>query len=200
MTPRPPVPGETPIDDFSGLLVKGITTRRELSVVEARNVLRATIRYLAGVPSADDAPFDFHWLLKLHREMFGDVWAWAGQPRKCDLNIGVPWYEVEPRLYDVTRNLPYWADLPAVEQAARLHHGAVHVHPFLNGNGRWARMLANVWLRRCGSRPTEWPEQTIGEGTSVVRGEYLEAIKAADAHDLQPLIELHRSFTPTDGS
>jgi Fic family protein len=31
-----------------------------------------------------------------------------------------------------------------LEQSVRLHHRAVWIHPFLNGNGRWARMLANI--------------------------------------------------------
>lgn len=34
----PSVPGETPIDDVSGLLVKGVTTRRELNQLEAENI------------------------------------------------------------------------------------------------------------------------------------------------------------------
>jgi fido (protein-threonine AMPylation protein) len=84
-----PIPGETPIDP-SGLKIPGVTTRRELSIVEAENIRKAVVKYLAARPSERAAPFDFHWCLRLHQEMFGDVWEWAGVPRSRDgYNIGV---------------------------------------------------------------------------------------------------------------
>jgi Fic-DOC domain mobile mystery protein B len=189
------IPGETPIDDVSGLLIKDISLRRELNEAETNNIADAILKYLVGIADVDDAPFDFSWALQLHREMFGKVWAWAGKLRKVELNIGVPAMHVEPRLYELLCNLRYWHAMPLIEQAARLHHGAVAIHPFLNGNGRWSRMLANIWLKQHGTKPTEWPEQAVGE-VSVIRQEYLTAIKAADLHDLAPLIGLHMRFTP----
>ena len=189
-----PIPGETPIDDISGLKIKGITLRRELNEAEAQNNLQAAIKYFAGALSGQTAPFTLSWALQLHREMFGDVWQWAGVLRTVDLNLGVPWQHVETRLYDLLVNLKYWANTPLVEQAALLHHQAVAIHPFLNGNGRWARMLANIWLKLQGGEPTAWPETTVGE-TSPVRADYLNAIRAADQGDYAALIELHRRFT-----
>jgi len=64
---------ETPIDDVSGLRIKGITTRGELSVHEAENVRKAVARYLSKRPTRRQAPFDLAWVLKLHKQMFGDV-------------------------------------------------------------------------------------------------------------------------------
>jgi hypothetical protein len=54
-------------------------------------------------------------------------------------------------------------------------------------------MLANIWLRRNGARWTEWPEATIG-ASSVIRGRYLDALRAADAGDLGPLTAMHAEF------
>jgi Fic-DOC domain mobile mystery protein B len=166
-----------------------------LNEVEAENIRKAVVKYFAAPPTRKMAPFDLSWALQLHREMFGDVWKWAGVPRTTDLNIGVAFYHVEGRLHDLLENLKYWKDLPLVEQAAMLHHKAVEIHPFLNGNGRWARMLANVWLAVRGSAPTQWPEDSVGE-ESPVRGEYLAAIRAADGGEYGPLVELHRRYTP----
>ena len=56
-------------------------------------------------------------------------------------------------------------------------------------------MLANVWLKRDGHAITEWPEETIGS-TSVIRREYVDAIRAADDGDEGPLRVLHQRFTP----
>ena len=89
------------------------------------------------------------------------------------------------------------SDMPLLEQAARLHHSAVVIHPFENGNGRWSRMLANIWLKQNGSNLTFWPEATVGE-TSVIRDEYLQALKAADRMDFGPLFALHAKYTPDE--
>ena len=159
------------------------------------NIADAVLKYLVGIPTHEEAPFDFTWALQLHQEMFGKVWAWAGKLRKVELNIGVSFIHVETRLFELLANLHLWTDMPLIEQAVRLHHGAVAIHPFLNGNGRWAGMLANIWLKQHGSSPTEWPEQAVGEA-SIIRIEYLIAIKAADDWNYEPLIELHARYTP----
>jgi fido (protein-threonine AMPylation protein) len=87
----PPIPGETPIDDISELKIKGIRFSRELNLVEAKNILEAAQKYFSGKPTARMAPFDYAWALRLHREMFGKVWDWAGRIRmKPGVNIGVP--------------------------------------------------------------------------------------------------------------
>ena len=64
--------------------------------------------------------------------------------------------------------------------------------PFLDR--RWSRMRANIWLKRNRRPVTAWPEPVIGR-ESPVRGEYLQAIRAADEGDYKVLFELHRRFT-----
>src|SRR6266404_41464 len=113
----PRIPGETPLDDISGLKVKGITLRKELNEVEARNILKATVKYLGGRLSRRIAPFHLSWSLRLHKEMFGDVWRWAGKRREKEVNLGVAPHQIEPRLYELLNNLLYWTDLPLIEQA-----------------------------------------------------------------------------------
>ncbi len=189
-----PLPGETPIDDISGLKHKGITLRKELSVLEGANILKAAEIYLFGILTPEKAPFDYTWALQLHREMFGEVWAWAGIPRGYETNIGIPPRQIAEKLYDLFQRLPYWADADWVTQAAMLHHEAVSIHPFPNGNGRWSRMLANIWLRLNGQPWTRWPEEAVGEA-SVIRTEYLTAIRAADGGEYGPLVGLHQRFS-----
>ena len=132
------LPGETPIDDISGLRIKGISTRSQLNAAEADNILKAALKYLASRPSRRTARFDVAWMLKLHREMFGDVWQWAGEVRTCNLNIGVPFYQVRPELHALAEDLATWREFKhdLLEQSARLHFRSVRIHPFLNGNGR----------------------------------------------------------------
>lgn len=190
-----PLPGETPITDFSEWKVKGITYRSQLNQVESINIAKAMARYLVGPLTRVEAPFDYTWFLQLHREMFGDVWAWAGRLRTSVTNLGVQPKFIEQDLYDLSRNLPCWANERFIVQATMLHHQAVRIHPFENGNGRWSRLLANVWLHLHGQEPTDWPGTALSE-VSPVRAEYIEAIRTADQGDYAPLLALHERFTP----
>src|SRR5262249_54484783 len=169
MTGWKPLPGETPIDDVSGLKVKGITTWKELNALEAENVRKVTVKYLAKKPTRRMARFDLPWTLRLHRQMFGEVWKWAGTIRTGDVNIGVSWHQIEASLQTLLDNLACWEQhgTDLLEQAVTLHHKAVFFHPFLNGNGRWARMLANIWLKLHRHAPTEWPEEMIGTQSPI---------------------------------
>jgi Fic-DOC domain mobile mystery protein B len=192
------LPGQTPIPDKSLLLVTGISTLAELNVHEANNIRRAVVKYLAAKPSRRTAPFDLNWLLKLHDEMFGAVWAYAGRIRQSNLNLGIAWQHVTVQLQEMLDDLRYWETHwpDVIEQAAHLHHRAVVIHPFLGGNGRWSRLLASIWLKQHGLSPTIWPEDTIGAASSI-RQEYLDALRQADAGNMAPLVELHRRYSPS---
>jgi Fic-DOC domain mobile mystery protein B len=190
------LPGETPFD-VSHLKVKGIATRSQLNALEARNVLKAMSKYFGRRrPTNRMAPFDLAWVKRLHKQMFGDVWKWAGQTRLEDLNIGVKWYLIDQNLQNLLSDLYCWEEsgMEALECAARLHHKAVAIHPFYNGDGRWARMLANIFLRVRNHPETKWPEDLLGTA-STIRGDYLTAIKAADVGNYDLILALHRRLT-----
>lgn len=195
MNPDPLIEGQTPIDDLSGLRIKGIRTTAELNAAEAENIRKATIRYLASRPSRRLARFDLPWAMRLHAEMFGDVWLWAGKLRRHETNLGSTPHLIEMELHNLFEDLAAWeaSEMARLEQAVRLHHGAVRIHPFANGNGRWSRMLANVWLMLHGEGLIEWPESTIGSA-STIRGEFLEAVREADRGEFGKLLELHARY------
>lgn len=192
------LPGETPID-VSHLKITWVKTRQELNLVEARNIRKAVSKYFGRRrPTKRMAPFDLRWVKRLHKEMFGDVWKWAGEIRTRDLNLGVRWSLIDEKLENLLGDLAFWdqSGMNLVEQAVRLHHLAVGVHPFFNGNGRWSRMLANILLRSRGHTHTSWPENLIGTA-STIRDEYLAAIKEADLGNYDPLLTLTRQHTPS---
>ena len=71
--------------------------------------------------------------------------------------------------------------LPEIE-AAWLHHRFTQIHPFQDGNGRVARMLASLIFIRAG-----WFPLVI---TRDERAAYIEALERADSGDLKPLVDL----------
>ncbi|MBN2579163.1 MAG: mobile mystery protein B [Pirellulales bacterium] len=193
----PAIPGETPIDP-SYLKDQSITTRRDLCRAEALNIRKAYVKYLAAPPTKRLAPFDYAWLLRLHQEMFGEVWLWAGQLRQADLNLGVAWHLISEQVLALTQDLSCWAksDMSFLEQAARLHYRAVWIHPFMNGNGRWARLLANIWLGIHKTPLVFWPDENIGQ-SSPIRNEYIKALQEADEGEYKKLLALHKQFQST---
>ncbi len=63
--------------------------------------------------------------------------------------------------------------------SARLHHGLVQIHPFSDGNGRVARLLANLFLMSHGYPPAVL--RTEG------RKAYYRCLARADVGDIEPL-------------
>lgn len=68
-----------------------------------------------------------------------------------------------------------------VLQAGYVHYCLVAIHPFADGNGRVARALASVFLRRKNRIPLLiWADQ---------RTEYFDALEAADREDRQTFVD-----------
>lgn len=191
-----PIDGATPLDDISGLKLSKdkVYTLKEIYEKEAQNIASATLKYLAAPPSKKEAPFSYVWMLDLHEEMFGYVWEWAGKLRKVELSIGIKAYLVGMELKKLCDDIEYWEKhktYNVFELAARIHHRAVQIHPFQNGNGRWSRMLANIYLRQHAHMPVRWQEDLLAS-ENPKRSEYIEALKKADNGDFKALIEMHK--------
>ncbi len=188
------IKGTTYNDDISGLLLDTSKqyTLKEIYFYEAKNITKAVLKYLSAKPDKKTATFTFEWFLQLHFEMFGDVWDWAGKLRQVELSIGVKAYLVSTELKKLVDDLAFWDEhksFSVVETAARLHHRAVQIHPFKNGNGRWSRMLANIYLKQNGLNPTKWNEDLLSK-ENPHRDDYIQALKLADNGDYSKLIEL----------
>jgi Fic-DOC domain mobile mystery protein B len=190
-----PIDDATPLDDISGLkLSKNKSySLKEVYEAEALNIANATIKYLSATPTKKEAPFSYSWMMDLHEEMFGNVWDWAGKLRKIELSIGIKAYLVPMELKNLCDDISYWnknKTFDVFETAARIHHRAVQIHPFQNGNGRWSRMLANIYLRQHGKMPVRWQEDLLAK-ENPKRSKYIQALKKADNSDYKDLIEMH---------
>ena len=196
MTAWDPIEGETPIDP-SHLKDKSIKIREQLNIAEAENILKPIVKYLGAKPSTKLAPYDLNWFKQLHEEMFCDVWEYAGNFRQEDLNIGIKWQDIQTELYKLEGDIAYWVEnetYETLELAVRIHFRAVYIHPFPNGNGRWSRLLGNIFLKQNDHPLVKWPEETIGVEKSIARDAYLSAVKKADTGDMSELIGLHREY------
>src|SRR3990167_1665717 len=191
-----PIDDATPLDDISGLKLPNnkVYSLKEIYIAEANNIAIATLKYLSAPPSKKLASFSYEWLSSLHEDMFGNVWDWAGKFRHVELSIGIKAYQVPTALKDLANDIAFWdknKTFDIYEISTRLHHRAVQIHPFQNGNGRWSRMLANIYLRQNSSMPVKWQEDLLSKDNPK-RNEYIKALKAADNGDYSSLIVMHK--------
>ena len=189
--------GATPVgeDDRDGLISSGVKTREQLNALEFSNISEAALKYLASPPSEKKAPFTALWLKELHREMFGAVWKWAGQFRTTELSVGVPVYTVSQEIKQFEGDYQTWIKekIRESEIEARIHHKLVWIHPFRNGNGRWARLAVNIFLMQKQKHLILWPEDEIFIGKTF-RREYIKALQAADQGDIRKLTALQEKL------
>lgn len=186
----------TPLDpdEREGLLQSWITHRRDLNEAEQANIVAAAAwaRRRRNRSASDLLSVEFARLL--HERMFGDVWRWAGTYRKTERNIGIVAHRIEAEMPVLFDDLRYWVDhatFPRDEIAVRLHHRLVAVHPFPNGNGRHARLLADLLVERLGGEAFSWGGASLSD-RGVLRSRYIAALRAADGHDLAPLLAFAR--------
>ena len=178
-------------EEREGLIPTHVALRSELNELEQQNIAQAdswAFRRKRNV--LDDA------LLKsLHRRMFNRVWRWAGEFRTTGKNVGVDALRIETELRQIVEDARYWADHQSFspdELAVRFHHRLVLAHPFPNGNGRWSRLAADMLITQQGGARFSWGRANL-QNAGDVRRFYIDALHAADAHDLTPLIAFARS-------
>ncbi|MEM7281340.1 MAG: mobile mystery protein B [Pseudomonadota bacterium] len=189
------------VHDHSGLLLGGSPTPTDIEINQAELLgISAAAKWMRRT-RMDVCSVAF-WR-RLHEEMFKEVWSWAGQWRKEKKNIGVPPHQIQPCFRQLQEDLSYWlspeCDIGEIELLARTHHRAVWIHPFNNGNGRWSRLVADaVALRRLKKSALVWTNtnEDLRDPDSIERQNYISAIKAADNHDYESLIQYLADLNP----
>lgn len=182
--------GATPLDpdEMEGLRFKHITTRGELDELEQVNIESGLI-WLSR--QRQDVLTD-NFAVNLHKRLFGEVWSWAGTLRRTEKNIGIDPLHIGVELRTLMGDARYWAEhhsYDPVEAAARLHHRMVFIHPFPNGNGRHARIMADTILTQVyGKEPIDWAGGHDLQKMNDRRTMYITALRAADRGDFAPLL------------
>lgn len=146
-------------------------------------------------------PITTELILNLHRRCFGFIFPdWAGTFRKTIVKVS----DYTPPLPHTLREhlLNFDKDLArqcedmfdaetqkkerVVSVAAWMQHRIVWIHPFLDYNGRIARLTTNLLFLEYGLPLVEIPSEKSGS----IRNQYVAAMQAADQGDLRPLEKL----------
>lgn len=191
--------GSTPLgpDEMTGLIPTWIATRGDLDTAERDNITAAVV-WAFSQPWAPGRLLDRETMHGLHRRMFCDVWTWAGDPRLRETTIGVAPYQIAVQLRNLLDDVrlqvtdgecPWSPD----EIAIRFHHRLVSIHPFPNGNGRHARLAADLVVVMLDRPRFTWGGESLTRAGDA-RSTYLDALRTADAvSEYDALIRFARS-------
>jgi cell filamentation protein len=136
----------------------GLISAEEIAVSEFEGFLKAEIELTEAL--TDRTKFNIRYLLKIHKLSLSHLYSFAGKYR--DVNIskaGFPF--AAARFLPDTMKL-FEADIllklqskyrhknVLIKDIAKVHGELLYIHPFREGNGRTARILANLMSRKQG--------------------------------------------------
>ena len=199
------IDGQTPLDEEEkdGLLIPTIATRGELDEFEQQNIEQA-VQWTLDCSFKSEVVFTEDFIRTVHKRMYADVWAWAGEFRKTNKNIGVDKWQIPSDLKYLLDDAKYWHEnntYPPDEIAVRFKHRIVSIHCFPNGNGRHSRLMADIIIEKIYKQPVfSWGAAlSLSMGAANLasdgdtRNAYLKAVKTADKGDYSLLLTFARS-------
>ena len=187
--------GTTPGGDTSGLMLVHLSTQAARNAAETEAISRAYDKYVfrARRKKRGAEWFTDDFIRKVHADMFGTIWDWAGKYRQEIFNIGVEPHLIREQIKLLTEDFLSWnaiqSTMPVIEVAARVQNRLTKIHPFTNGNGRHARLITDIFLHSRHHPLPQWPQiQLIAQGNEI-REQYISAMKKADEGDISELIQ-----------
>jgi fido (protein-threonine AMPylation protein) len=198
--------GETPLEGeeldallpaIRALLGENITKAAVFDLeqgVQEQVTERTLTAVLAGDISLDQLLTDA-FVRELHRDLYADIWVWGGVQRIREINIGVAPEQISIQLRESLDTIRYrWANTfdwtPRVLGIAA-HADVVRIHPFVDGNGRSTRLLAD--LIHFAAQPSGALEEYDWE---VDKPRYIELLRQYDGHrdptDLASFVPVRR--------
>lgn len=176
----------------------GILPRTKLIEFEAEGIAKGLSWVI--VQAEKRPPITTKLLLDLHRHCFGFIFPWAGTLRQVEVEVSQhhppPPHRLREELVNFERDL-YQRLINTPEDrkerekllvgvGAWMQHRLVWIHPFLDYNGRIARLATNLLFLEFGLPLVEIPAEKSGR----IRIDYLKAMQAGDRGNLRPLQKL----------
>ena len=163
----------------------GLTTAWEVGEAEYEGFLRAEI--LLSRSLTDRTRFNLTYLYEIHRLALAHLYSFAGKSRQVNLSKGGFVFPAARFLdnslqefeRNILNNLPnQYSDIEhLIRDTAIVHAELLFIHPFREGNGRTARILANLMIRKQGFEGLNLEAMAKANFTDYVRAIQLAAGK-----------------------
>jgi cell filamentation protein len=178
----------------------GLTSVKQVNEAEFEGFLKAEIYFTERLNSR--TKFNKAFILKIHKMSLEHLYSFAGKLRDVNLSKGgFPFaaakFLPETMLAfenEILSNLPnkYDSSEQLIKDIAIVHGELLFIHPFREGNGRTARLLANLMSRKAGFESLQF--EKIGKKEFE---KYVIAVQRCVNKDYSNMEELIRSIFPS---
>lgn len=178
----------------------GLTTKKEIDWVEFKGFLDAQNYFIDAVN--EKTVFNLKFLYSIHKRALGHVYTFAGKLRTVNMSKGgfvFPASRFLPEAMsefekDILLKLsqPYKQKDEFIRDLAISHAELLYIHPFREGNGRTARLFANLIAFKHYNQEIDFP--MILKQKSL---EYIKAVQQATSKEYSLMEQLIKeAFKP----
>ena len=133
----------------------GLNSIEEIGLAEFEGFLRTEIQLTESLTSR--TKFNVSYILRMHKQSLSHLYSFAGKYRDVNGGFAFPASRFLPQTMEefetqILSRLPnkYNSKDELIHDIAKVHGELLFIHPFREGNGRTARMLANLMSRKQG--------------------------------------------------
>lgn len=175
----------------------GLTNTDKVAEEEYRGFLRAEIKFESELDAIDK--FNWELISSIHKTAFIHLYEFAGQLRNVNLSKGGFMFPAAKFLPSAVEEFKkeFLNPLPdsfkdyekLIEYVAPLHAELLFIHPFREGNGRTARLFADLIALKRGFNRFNFEKVTDKK-----MPKYVSAVQAATDKNYEPMTQLFRSL------
>jgi cell filamentation protein len=179
--------------------ILGLKTTEDIGLAEFEGFLKAEI--LLTEKLSGRTKFNESYILKIHKLSLGHLYRFAGKYRDVNMSKGgFPFAAakflaetMQTMQTEVLSKLPnaYINREDLIRDIAVVHAELLVIHPFREGNGRTARILANLMARKQGYAALQF--EKVGEKEFEI---YVNAVQKSVQKDYNPMIDFIRTIFP----
>lgn len=177
----------------------GLTSPDDIALAEFEGFLKTEIQLTESLTAR--TRFNISYILKIHKLALRHLYSFAGNYRNVNLSKGGFPFAASRFLpetmkifeTEILNGLPnrYKDKYDLISDIAKVHGELLFIHPFREGNGRTARILANLMSRKQGHGPLRF--ELITESNFE---EYVSAVQTSAIKDYSKMEEIIRFIFP----
>ena len=177
----------------------GLTTTEDIGLSEFEGFLKAEIVFTEKL--SPRTKFSIKYIKELHKTALKHLYSFAGKCRDVNMSkAGFPFpaakflaNSMDEFQNQVLSKLPnkYNSQVELIRDIAIVHGELLFIHPFREGNGRTARILANLMCRKQGYKALKF--EMIDEKLFPL---YVEAVQQSANKEYGKMIEIIKAIFP----
>ncbi|MBL1220259.1 Fic family protein [Chryseobacterium sp. L7] len=178
----------------------GLKNPQDIAISEFEGFLEAEIILTENLHSR--TKFNIKYILKIHKLALSHLYTFAGKYRNVNISKGGFHFSSAKYLSEsmsmfeneILLKLPsVYNDREAlINDVAKVHGELLFIHPFREGNGRTARILANLMVRKAGFNALEF--EKVDEKKFE---QYVFAVQSCAAKNYEPMIGFIGQILPS---